>query len=200
MPKITTQDDFVKELIKLTKTSHGTNVEEILSQEILIDEIEESGQGEIYLDISSYRTTSVFFIKIIHQPNHVIGEVVKHNDGIVLKINLEDKVIEVFLFELKTTLRFDNLKTASKQLVSGYRFIQYLQLEKCFTLKYKFFIAYKVNNIERDVDDLKNISGYYSKLFEAVYENKELIPLMIPFCVYEDYSFQKLTFDSKISI
>lgn len=200
MPNIRDKEEFLEELIKLTKTkTHGDNAEVISSEKITIDEITESGQGEIYLNISKYVTTSVFFIKIKHQPNHTIGEVPKHNDGIVLKINLEDKAIEVFLFELKKTLRFDNLKTASQQLASAYKFIRYLQLEKCFGLEYKFFIAYKVNRMDRDSDELKN-TGYYGKLFEAVYEKKELIPLMIPFCKYENYNFQELKFGSTISI
>jgi len=200
MPNVSSKEQFIKELKKFTNTSHGNNIEIDFLNEIIINETEADGRGEIYLDISNYTTNENFFIKITHQPNHSIGENVNHNDGIVLKVNLINKQVDIFMFELKTQLRFSNLKTASKQLASAYKFMKYLHLEECFNVNYKFFLVYNINNIERDSDELKGNKNYYDMLFEAVYEKKDKIPLMVPLCKYKEYDFAQLNFGARITI
>ena len=200
MPDISTKENFIKELTKFTKTSHGDNLEVNFSTDILIEETEKGGKGKIHLDISKYIDSPDFFIKIAHQPNHTIGDEVKHNDGIIIKVNLIKKQIDIFMFELKKTLRFNNLKIASKQLASAYRFMRFLDFEECFSVNYKFFLVHETNNLERDSDELKGKRGYYNVLFEAVYEKKTKIPLMIPLCKYRTYDFAQLSFDSRTAI
>jgi len=200
MPKVSTKEAFIRELKKFTKTNDKDNILLDFPDDIIkIDETEKSGQGQIYLDISEYNDDT-FFIKIDNQSSHNIGSGNNHNDGIVLKVNLENKNISVFLFELKTQLRFNKLEKASSQLSSAYRFIKYLQFEECFEVDYTFFIAYEINNIQFDSDTLKINNPYKLALFEAIYENKNLIPLQIPLCGYKEYSFRQVVFGDTIKI
>lgn len=200
MAKVSTKEEFIRELKKFTKTNNKDNILfDFPNNIITIDETDKSGQGEIYLDISGY-SDDTFFIKIDNQSGHNIGSTNKHNDGIVLKVNLEHKSISVFLFELKIQLRFNKLETASMQLHSAYRFIKYLQLEECFDVDYEFFIAYETNNIAFDIDILKTCNPFSFALFNALYENKNLIPLQIPFCAYKKYAFRQLVFGETIDI
>jgi hypothetical protein len=201
MAQIQNKHEFIKELEKFTKTGHGVNIAyEFLDKKIIIEEKEESGRGHIVLDISSYDEDKYLFVKIEHWSNHTIGSSDKHNDGIVLKVNLLEKNIDVFLFELKIQLRYNNLQKASAQLANAYRFIKYLQLEECFEVQYKFYIAYKENSIDRDADKLKTLTRFSLKLFKSVYENQNTIPLQIPFCRYREFNFQQLTFGQTIII
>ena len=201
MPIISNKDSFINELKKYIDFNVGiSNVEyEFSSNTIKIEERTDDGRGEIYLDISSY-SDDTFFVKINHCSNHTMGNENSHCDGIVLKVNLTIKKIEIYCFELKKQLRFNKLEKASKQLANAYRFINYLQLEKCFDLSYKFFIAYNDNNINMDADTLKNVNSYQNKLFESVFECKNKVPLMIAFCKYEEFDFQQVEFGQKIAI
>jgi len=200
MPKITTKQEFIKQLKQYTKTHQGSNIIDVFDDnKIIIEETEEDGKGEIYLDISSY-LNDVFFIKITHQSVHNIGKK-NHNDGIVLKIDLENEEIVVYLFELKKQLRFNKLEKATIQLVSAYRFIKYLMLEECFQVKYKFFIAYEINNIGMDVLDLKSETNKYAlELYKSFVENKDTIPLQIPFCSFDKFDFKQVEFGNTIEI
>jgi len=201
MPNVSTKDDFITELKKFTIVNGQSNITTSFSNNtIVIDETEEEGKGEIYLDISSYDQKDIFFIKIDHYSNHTIGVKTNHNDGIVLKVNLHSKKISVYFFELKITLRFKSLEKASNQLVNAYRFIKYLQLEQCFKVDYKFFIAYKENNLDHDSDVLKTNNRFNMVLFNSIYENENEIPLLIPFCKYKTYNFEQLQFGSTIKI
>jgi hypothetical protein len=200
MPIINSKQSFINELKKYVDFSTTTsNIESNFSSNIKIEERTDDGKGEIYLDISSY-TDDTFFVKINHCSNHNIGTEKSHCDGIVLKVNLINKNIGIYCFELKKQLRFSNLEKALKQLANAYKFINYLQFEKCFALNYKFFIVYKDNNIDMDADSLKNGNQYHIKLFESVYENKNKVPLMIAFCKYEEFNFQQVEFGEEIAI
>ncbi|MDK9693885.1 MAG: hypothetical protein OEL19_06540, partial [Sulfurimonas sp.] len=167
---------------------------------IKVDETSEDGVGEINIDISAYVSTEIFFIKINHLANHAIGEQKNHNDGIVLKVDLEAAEIGVYLFELKKQLRFNKLEKASKQLMSAYRFIKYMQLEECFNINYKFHTASEINNLSMDSDAIKNFSRYQKGLFDAVYKSKNKIPLLAAFCDYQEYDFQHVNFGNTITI
>ena len=199
--KISNKKEFIKVLEEFTKVNNKSNVlSEFNNHKIIIDETENEGRGEIYLDISEYKQSNIFFIKISHISTHTIGKNNTHNDGIVLKVDLDNELIEVFLFELKKQLRFNKLEKAVKQLANAYRFIGYMQLENCFKLKYNFFIAYKINNIAREYDNLKEARGYQFELFNAIFQNKDKIPIQIPFCKYIEFNFQQVKFGEKIKI
>jgi len=199
--KISNKKEFIKVLEEFTKVNNKSNVlSEFNNHKIIIDETENEGRGEIYLDISEYKQSNIFFIKISHISTHTIGKNNTHNDGIVLKVDLDNELIEVFLFELKKQLRFNKLEKAVKQLANAYRFIGYMQLENCFKLKYNFFIAYKINNIAREYDNLKEARGYQFELFNAIFQNKDKIPLQIPFCKYKEFDFRQVEFGSIIKI
>lgn len=201
MPKILTREDFIKELKKFTATNGDSNlVDTFQNNKITIDETSEDGIGEINIDISAYVSTEIFFIKINHLANHAIGEQKNHNDGIILKVDLEAAEIGVYLFELKKQLRFNKLEKASKQLISAYRFIKYMQLEECFNISYKFHTASQINNLSIDSDDIKNFTPYQQELFDAVYKNKTKIPLLMTFCNYQEYDFQHVNFGNTIII
>lgn len=200
MPIINSKQSFINELKKYV--DFGTtpsNIEFNFSSNIKIEERTDDGKGEIYLDISSY-SEDTFFVKINHCSNHTMGTENSHCDGIVLKVNLDTKNIEIYCFELKKQLRFNKLEKASKQLANAYKFINYLQFEKCFNLNYNFFIVYQDNNIYMDADSLKSGNQYHIKLFESVYENKNKVPLMIAFCKYEEFNFQQVEFGKEIAI
>jgi len=200
MPKITTKQDFIKQLEQYTKINISSNIiYEFNNNKIVIDETEEDGRGEIYLDISSH-TEDIFFLKITHQSNHNIGTKHNHNDGIVLKVDLENKKIVVFLFELKKQLRFNKLKKAAIQLVSAYKFIKYLMLEECFHVEYNFFIVYEINNIHFDIGDIKQENKFEFELYKAIHEDKNVIPIQIPFCMFKTFSFKQVEFGSTIQI
>jgi len=201
MPKILTKQNFIDALKKFTSTNGISNFIDIFPSNIItIDETSEDGAGEIYLDISAYSSSQIFFIKINHLSKHAIGEQKNHNDGIVLKVNLEEAKIYIYLFELKKQLRFNKLEKASKQLMSAYRFIKYMQLEECFEVKFKFHTVSELNNLSFDSDNIKHFTRYQKKLFDAVYENKDKIPLMIPFCNHQEYDFQHIDFGATLII
>lgn len=200
MPIICDKESFISELKKYTDFPASSNIESnFSSSNIKIEERTEDGKGEIYLDISSY-SDDTFFVKINHCSNHTMGTENNHCDGIVLKVNLITKHIEIYCFELKKQLRLNKLEKASKQLANAYKFINYLQFDKCFNLNYKFFIAYDNNNIMMDSDSLKNENRYQDKLFASVFEDKDKIPLIISFCKYEEFDFQQVKFGQKIAI
>lgn len=205
MPIINNKDSFLESLINFTHTgAHGDNCTHIFpNDKILINETEESGLAEIFLDISSYTITdNFFFVKINHLPNHSIGhrsDANKHNDGIVLKVDLINKKINIYLFELKTTISFSKLQNeAIKQLQQAYYFINYLNLNECFELEYKLLIGYETELISREFEILKTLNGYNQKLFNSWSDNK--IPIMLPFCKYKYLSFQTVKFNSTIVI
>jgi len=202
MPIVNNKNDFICALEKFVNFGTSNNIEiNFENNQIVIEELEKDGKGEIYLDISSSASeNNNFFIKIKHCPNHTIGSNPNHNDGIVLKVNLITKNIEVFCFKLKKQLRLNKLEKASKQLVSAYRFISYMQFEKCFSVKYKFFISYQSNNLEDDADSLKNIDSYNYKLFNSIYKKEQQIPLLVPFCSYEKFDVQQVEFGNVIVI
>lgn len=198
MPVINNQNEFISELAKFVGI--GNIIHTFSNDKIIIDEKSEEGSGEVYLDISTYNGSSVFFVKINHWSSHNIGSFNQHNDGIVLKVNLLEREVEVSLFELKKQLRFNKLEKATAQLVNAYRLIKYLQLEECFSVKYKFFVAYQDNNLHFDSDSLKTMSEYQIKLFNAVYKNMNTIPLFIPMCEYKVYDFEQVVFGASIAI
>jgi len=200
MPKINNKNDFIQQLEQYTITSSSNNIIDTFDDnKILIEETEKDGEGEIYLDISTY-TEEVFFLKIINQSNHNIGTKNNHNDGIVLKINLNSKKIFVYLFELKKQLRFNKLKKAAIQLSSAYRFIKYLMLEECFQVEYNFFIVYEINNMGLDIGDLKVENKFEFELYQSIQENKDFIPLQIPFCTFNKFNFKQIEFGNTIQI
>jgi len=196
MAQIKNRDDFITELKKFDSKVRY----EFSNQKIIIEETEEKGKGEIFLDISNYSHDNYLFAKIEHRKSHTIGENGQHNDGIILKINLIDKRIDVHFFELKKQLTFKALLTASNQLANAYRFIKYLQLEECFVVKYRFYIVYQENNIGKDASILKDLKGFNWKLFKAIYKNQDKIPLKIPFCKYREFDFQQVEFGKTIQI
>ncbi len=199
--KISNKKDFIKVLEEFTKINNKNNIlSEFHDYKIIIDETENEGKGEIYLDISEYKQSNIFFIKISHLSTHTIGKNNTHNDGIVLKVDLDNKLVEVSLFELKKQLRFNKLEKAVKQLANAYRFISYMQLENCCEVKYHFFIVYEINNIIREYDNLKEIRGYQFELFNTIFQNKDKIPIQIPFCRYKEFDFQQLRFGEEIKI
>jgi len=205
MPIINNKSSFLKTLFNFTNTgTHGNNCTyEFNDNRISIKETETSGLAEIFLDISSYNINdSFFFIKIDHLPNHSIGHLSdsnKHNDGIVLKVDLINKKIGIYLFELKTTISFSKLQNeAIKQLQQAYYFINYLNLNECFELEYKLLIGYQTELISREYEILKTLKGYNQKLFNGWSDNK--IPIMLPFCKYKYLSFQTVKFNSTIII
>jgi len=201
MPKITTKQDFIEQLKKYTTTNQFSNIfYNFEDNKIVIEETEQDGQGEIYLDISSYKNENIFFIKIIHQPKHNIGIKQNHNDGIILKVDLANNKINIFLFELKKQLRFNKLKKAAIQLASAYKFMKYLMLEECFNVEYYFYIVYEINNINLDTLDLKLENRFESELHRTINENKDVIPLQIPFCTYKKFNFKQIKFGDTISI
>ena len=192
---------FIETLKKFTTTNRSSNFIESFPNDIItISETESEGRGEIYLDISAYSSSSIFFIKINHLANHTIGKENNHNDGIVLKVDLAKSHITVYLFELKKQLRFNKLEKAAKQLMSAYRFVKYMQLEECFDIKYKFHTVCKINNLSLDSDAMKNFTRYQKKLFDAVYENKNKIPLLSLFCSYKEHDFQHINFGDTVTI
>jgi len=138
MPRVLIKEHFIKELIKFTKTNHSDNIKIDFENQIIIEETEEDGKGEIYLDISNYINSDTSFIKIEHLSVHTIG------------------------------------------------------------VKYKFFIAYKENNLQRDSDVLKSNNRFNIELFNAIYENKNKIPLLSSFCEYKKYDFQQVVFGETI--
>ena len=204
MPIIKNKKEFLKSLLNFTNTGDKNNYTDVFSDnKILINETEESGLAEIFLDISSYTITDeLFFIKIDHVSNHNIGHLGnsnRHCDGIVLKVDLINKKINIYLFELKRTLSFSKLQNdAIKQLQQAYYFIHYLNLHECFELDYKLFIGYKRELISREYEILKTLNGYNQKLFNAWTESK--IPIMLPFCKYKYLNFQTVQFNSTIVI
>ena len=202
MPEIKNKQAFINQLKQYSTTSENNNLfYEFSDSKIIIEETEEDGRGEIYLDISSYSyNQDIFFLKIIHQPNHNIGINPNHNDGIVLKVDLQTKKIVVYLFELKKQLRFNKLKKANKQLTSAYKFIKYLMLEECFSIEYNFFIVYDINNIEFDIGDLKQENKFEYELYMSIYENKDSFPIQIPFCRYKTFNFRQIIFGQTIEI
>lgn len=200
MTNVLEKDGFINELKKFTTVNTNDNITTNFSNNIItINETEKDGQGEIYLDISS-SDKNTFFIKIDNQSKHNIGIKSNHNDGIVLKINLSTKNISVFFVELKKQLRFNKLEKASTQLSSAYRFIKYLRLEECFEVNYKFFIVYEINNLEFDSDILKTNNKFQLALFNAIYEQKDILPLKIPLCKFKEYNFKQLRFGETIPI
>lgn len=199
MPIIRTKDGFLEELKKYINFNSKSNICSEFESEIKVEERTEDGKGEIYLDISN-KDKDVFFVKINHCQNHTIGTENNHNDGIVLKVNLNINEIAVYFFELKKNLRFNKLETASKQLANAYKLISYLQLEKCFNVSYTFCIAYDEDNLKIDADALKTSNRYNSQLFTSVYENKNTIPIMMAFCKYYEFNFIKIKFGKRIKI
>jgi hypothetical protein len=160
-----------------------------------IEELQESGKGEIY---AVAKTDS--FIQIIPSSDIAIGRHKQNNDGILISVDFAKKNIDIYLFELKKQLRFQNLEKATKQLYMAYIFIKYLNLECCFNVNYSFFVATKENNLKKNYQVLKNLSPYQMKLFESVYENKEVIPIMQIFCKYKEFKFKLLNFGEIIEI
>jgi len=200
MPKVDIKENFIRELKKFTTTNGNSNIiSEFTSNKIKIEETESDGIGEIFLDISTY-TDDTFFIKIDNKSEHNIGIKRNHNDGIVLKVNLDTQNISVFLFELKKQLRWSNLEKASTQLACSYRFIKYLQLEECFSVDYTFFVVYESNNITLDSDVLKTRNQFQLTLFSAIYENENKIPIQIPLCKYKKFPFKQVVFGETILI
>jgi len=197
MPIVDTKEKFIETLKKFTGSNIFTSFQ---NYQIIIEETEEDGQGSVILDISDYKDKNIFFVKIKHTSSQVINKNKNINDGIVLKVNIDSQEIEVFLFELKTKLTFQKLELASKQLFNAYAFIKYLQLEECFKVVYKFYICYKTNDLERDSDSLKNLQKYQFKLFEAVYEKKGQLPLMVPFCKYKEFEFYQMEFGEVVKV
>jgi hypothetical protein len=200
MPKVKTKAAFIQHLKMFTSTIQKECLSDIFKDHcIVIEEKEELGKGSISLDIAAYAQSEVFFVHIDHQSSHTIGQFKNHNDGIVLKVDLQAKKIDVFLFELKKTLNLDQLEKAAKQLANAYRFIRYLQLEECFELHYTCYLVYQ-NELKKTAESLKITKGFEFKLFEAVYENSTTIPLMLPLCPYKRYPFQKIRFGETIRL
>ena len=201
MPNISSKKDFLDALEKFTYSNNNVNfTDSFPSNKIKIEETEEDGKGEIYIDITSYSSHNIFFIKINHLSVHAIGKKKNHNDGIVLKVNLSEMKISVFLFELKKQLRFNKLEKAAIQLTSAYKFIKYMQFEECFEVDYQFHAVYETNNLPRDADSVKTFTRYQQNLFNSVFENKSTIPLLIPFCSFKEFNFKQISFGSTINI
>jgi hypothetical protein len=202
MPEIQDKHKFIEELKKFTELNSEINlVSSFTSNQILINETSDEGAGEIYLDISTYTNLNIFFVKINHLSRHTIGTCNNHNDGIVLKIDLNTNRIEVLLFELKKQLRLNKLEKAMKQQSNAYKFIKYLQLEECFHVDYRLYIVYKDNNISRDIDKLKITDNkYIHGIFNAIYRKKNTIPLQIPFCQYLECKLEQVEFGETITI
>lgn len=198
MPKVECVESFINELKKYT--GEDNIIESITSGQIVIEETEDDGKGEVYINTVSPSSSNISYIKIKHCNYHTIGNVQSHNDGIILKIDFDKKEINVLCFELKKQLRFNKLEKAAKQLTNAYRFINYLQLDKCFQLTYKFYIAYESNNLEMDSLSLKTTDRYNTKLFQNVQDKTNKIPLQIPFCRYEEFDFEEVIFGNSITI
>jgi len=198
MSKAKTKEEFIKHLKMFTNTNRKECLSDIFEDHcIVIEEKEVSGKGSIFLDIAAYAQSEVFFVHIDHQPSHTIGHSNNHNDGIVLKVDLQAKKIDVFLFELKKTLTLDQLEKAAKQLANAYRFVRYLQLEECFELHYTCYLVYQ-NDLKKTAESLKSAKRFEFAFFNAVYENSTTIPLMLPLCRYKRYPFQKIRFGDTI--
>ncbi len=162
---------------------------------IKIEELQDSGKGEIYIDIIGDD-----IIQIIPSEKISIGKNRTNCDGIVLSIDFKNKYVDVYVIELKKSLRMSNLEKATKQLYSAYVFIKYLNLEECFNVKYYFFIAIDENRLKLDYQSLKIANPYKSTLFESVYKNRDKIPIMQTFCKYSFFDFQLLQFGDSLSI
>lgn len=203
MPTVATKNEFIERLEKFTANGGNKNFECVFAGgRITIDETSADGAGEIYIDISRYAANGpVFFLKIKHCSVHNIGACQRHNDGIVLKVDMLNKTVDVLLFELKKQIRWNKVETAMMQLTQAYRFIRYIQLEACFTVRYSFYLAYETNNIAFDHMDAKLLNGLYqTKLYTSFIEQKDRIPLMIPLCSYELFPFRQLDFGETITV
>lgn len=201
MPKVSTQKEFVDYLKTFTNKEDKEYLSDIFdNHRIVIEEKEKSGEGSIFLDIGAYAQSNIFFIHINHQPLHTMGQFKNHNDGIVLKVDLQTKTIDALLFELKKTLTQDQLQKAAKQLASAYRFIRYLQLEECFDLHYTCYLVYQKNKLTKSAESLKTAKGFDFALFDAVYQNSPTIPLMLPLCGYKQYPFRTIRFGETVRL
>lgn len=198
MPKVSTQKEFVDYLKIFTNKEYLSDMFD--DHRIVIEEKEKSGEGSISLDIGAYAQSDIFFIHINHQPLHTMGQFKNHNDGIVLKVDLQTKMIDVLLFELKKTLIPEQLQKAAKQLASAYRFIRYLQLEECFDLHYTCCLVYQKNELKKSAEYLKTCNGFDFALFDAVYQNSSTIPLMLPLCRYKQYPFRTIHFGETVRL
>jgi hypothetical protein len=210
MPIINSKSDFLKELKNYICEN---NVLKDFSDNIIIDEIDPLGKTEIKLDISSYnQSEKLFFLKINNLSTHNLECISnkKHCDGIVLKV--ENKSIDCHIFELKRSIRFQNKKGNSKntsllsanmQLQSAYRFISYFQFEKCFEIEYYFYIGYENDVPKEDISFLNTITPkdkFAKKVYDNWINNKNSIPIQIPFCSYQLFNFQKIKFNESIAI
>lgn len=195
---ISKKEAFVKEIIPFIQTSESSNIEVIDSNtSVDIIETSEGGEGKITLDLSSFTVNEdKFFIKITHQNKHVIGTNIKHCDGILLYVNLEEYKIDVYLFELKTTISLKVIyEKARYQLYNAYLFIKYLDLEECFSVKYRMCIGYgNDSRINNETVDFKNLDNYKQKLIDSWSKNR--IAIKSNFCNIKYFDFFKIKFDN----
>ena len=69
-----------------------------------------------------------------------------------------------------------------------------------FNVEYYFYIVYEINNINLDTLDLKLENRFEFELHRTINENKDVIPLQIPFCTYRRFNFKQIKFGDTIKI
>lgn len=191
------KENFITQIKNFTSSSSSTNITDVFSGNIIsIIETSEGGEGEIKLDISKkVQNQDCFFLKIEHLNIHTIGLRKNHCDGIVLYINLIEKEISVYLFELKTSVSLKVLfEKAYIQLYNAYLFIKYIDFENCFNTKYNMCIGYGNDiRIVNEMSDLKDLENYKQKLIESWGKNK--IAIKSNFCHIKYFDFFQVKFN-----
>jgi len=73
-------------------------------------------------------------------------------------------------------------------------------MEECFHVEYNFFIVYETNNIHLDIGDLKQENKFKFELYKSIHEDRNIIPIQIPFCIFKTFNFKQVEFGSTIQI
>ena len=194
--KVENKTDFFKwweDLFPLCK------IEEV-SNEIVIKELEKNGEGEINLKFKNRFNDKRFLVNFKMDSNFNLKCIpkTKNCDGIVLLVDLENKIVKVFLVELKKTLT-DKIEKSNKQIQYGYMFVNSLLFVKCgFKMEYMVILGYSNLNEQNLLNN-----GIKNKFIRSLYlsiTKKNNYPIKHPFCEFKTFDLRLVKFDETLEI
>ena len=174
-------------------------IEEV-SNEIIVKEFEKSGEGEINLKFKNRFSDKKFLVNLKMDSNFNLKCIskTKNCDGVILLVDLEDKIIKVFLIELKKTLT-DKIEDSNLQIQYAYMFVNSLLFVECgFKMEYIVILGYSNLNKQNLLNnDLKN-KFIQSLYFSIIKENN--YPIKHPFCEFKTFDLKLVKFYETLEI
>ena len=203
MGKIIDKSDFIEMWNKLFQCP----CQEKHSNNIKIVETQREGEGEIFLKFPMMNPSQQFILQCDLTQGFSVSylKTSKKPDGLVLFVDLEEKVLRIYIIELKANIT-NKLESANKQIEALFYFIQSLSLEKCFDVSYYCIIGYRKCNRQNMVLRMSHISRnsfivhLYKGFLDSCENKRGNMPIQRPFCTYTVCDLFSVKFNETLEI